>query len=127
MEQEASLNFEDRHIPTQGSVPFTHSINVDNFVSGTGSDEAQPDEGINDTKFERSPSGGDNKSAYSTMVGFLFSHSCVKRLFCDLLTNFSFHCSALQVGSLSNSTIGIQRSSHGDYVIKYAQEFYITV
>ena len=81
MEQEASLNFEDRHIPTQGSVPFTHSINADNFVSGTGSDEAQPDEGINDAKFERSPSGGDNKSAYSTMVGFLFSHSYIKRLF----------------------------------------------
>lgn len=81
MEQETSLNFEDRHIPTQGSVPFTHSINADNFVSGTCSGEAQPDEGINDTKFELSPSGGDNKSAYSTMVGFLFSHSYIKRLF----------------------------------------------
>ncbi|XP_048624981.1 squamosa promoter-binding-like protein 7 isoform X1 [Brassica napus] len=67
VEQETSLNFEDRHIPTQGSVPFTHSINADNFVSGTCSGEAQPDEGINDTKFELSPSGGDNKSAYSTM------------------------------------------------------------
>ncbi|KAG2300168.1 hypothetical protein Bca4012_011763 [Brassica carinata] len=67
VEQEASLNFEDRHIPTQGSMPFTHSINADNCVSGTGSGEAQPDEGINDTKFELSPSGGDNKSAYSTM------------------------------------------------------------
>lgn len=62
--------FEDRHITTQGSVPFTRSINADNFVSVTGSGEAQPDEGMNDTKFERSPSNGDNKSAYSTVVSF---------------------------------------------------------
>ncbi|CAE6109265.1 unnamed protein product [Arabidopsis arenosa] len=66
-EQEPSLIFEDRHIPTQDSVPFTQSINADNFVSVTGSGEAQPDEGMNDTKFERSPSNGDNKSAYSTV------------------------------------------------------------
>ncbi|XP_010492921.1 PREDICTED: squamosa promoter-binding-like protein 7 isoform X2 [Camelina sativa] len=66
-EQEASLIFEDGHIPAQGSVPFTHSINADNFVSVTGSGEPQPDEGMNDTKFELSPSGGDNKSAYSTV------------------------------------------------------------
>ncbi|ESQ41891.1 hypothetical protein EUTSA_v10012721mg [Eutrema salsugineum] len=66
-EQEASMNFEDRHIPAQGSVPFTHSINADNFVSVTGSGEAQPEEGINDTKFELSPSCGENKSAYSTV------------------------------------------------------------
>ncbi|KFK26119.1 squamosa promoter-binding-like protein 7 [Arabis alpina] len=67
VEQEASLIFEDRHIPAHGSVPFTHSINADNFVSVTGSGEAQPDEGMNDTKFELSPSCGDNKSAYSTV------------------------------------------------------------
>lgn len=66
-EEEPSLIFEDRHITTQGSVPFTRSINADNFVSVTGSGEAQPDEGMNDTKFERSPSNGDNKSAYSTV------------------------------------------------------------
>lgn len=69
-EQEASLTFEDPPISAQGSVPFTHSINADNFVSVTGSVEAQPDDGINDTKFELSPSGGDNKSAYSTLVSF---------------------------------------------------------
>ncbi|EOA22312.1 hypothetical protein CARUB_v10002913mg [Capsella rubella] len=66
-EQDASLIFEDPHIPAQGSVLFTHSINADNFVSVTGSGEPQPDEGMNDTKFELSPSGGDNKSAYSTV------------------------------------------------------------
>ncbi|XP_048611605.1 squamosa promoter-binding-like protein 7 isoform X2 [Brassica napus] len=67
VEQEASLISEDRNIPTQGSVPFPHSINADNFVPVTGSGEAQPDEGMNDTKFEPSPSSGDNKSAYSTV------------------------------------------------------------
>ena len=70
MEQEASLISEDRNIPTQGSVPFPHSIDADNFVPVTASGEAQPDEGTNDTKFEPSPSCGDNKSAYSTVVGF---------------------------------------------------------
>ncbi|KAF3560895.1 hypothetical protein DY000_02018548 [Brassica cretica] len=67
VEQEASLISEDRNIPTQGSVPFPHSIDADNFVPVTASGEAQPDEGVNDTKFEPSPSCGDNKSAYSTV------------------------------------------------------------
>ncbi|CAN6840112.1 unnamed protein product [Brassica oleracea] len=67
VEQEASLISEDRNIPTQGSVPFPHSIDADNFVPVTASGEAQPDEGTNDTKFEPSPSCGDNKSAYSTV------------------------------------------------------------
>ncbi|KAL0730166.1 hypothetical protein Bca4012_026259 [Brassica carinata] len=67
MEQEASLISEDRNIPTQNSVPFPHSINADNFVPVTGSGEAHPNEGMNDTKFELSPSPGDNKSAYSTV------------------------------------------------------------
>ncbi|KAL0876441.1 hypothetical protein Bca101_026146 [Brassica carinata] len=68
MEQEASLISEDRNIPTQNSVPFPHSINADNFVPVTGSGEAHPNEGMNDTKFELSPSPGDNKSAYSTVI-----------------------------------------------------------
>ncbi|CAN8300557.1 unnamed protein product [Cochlearia groenlandica] len=62
VEQEASLIYEDRHIPAEGSVPFNHSINAESFVSATSSDER-----INDTKFELSPSCGDNKSAYSTV------------------------------------------------------------
>uniref|UniRef100_A0A1J3H5Q3 Squamosa promoter-binding-like protein 7 n=1 Tax=Noccaea caerulescens TaxID=107243 RepID=A0A1J3H5Q3_NOCCA len=65
-EQEASLTFEYPHIPAQGSIPFTHSINADNFISVTGSGEAQADDGMNDTKFELSPSCCDNKSSYST-------------------------------------------------------------
>lgn len=69
-EQEASLTFEYPHIPAQGSVPFTHSINADNFISATGSGEAQADDGTNDTKFELSPSCCDNKSSYSTQVSF---------------------------------------------------------
>ncbi|KAJ4910697.1 Squamosa promoter-binding-like protein 7 [Raphanus sativus] len=67
VEQEASLICEDWNIPTQGSVPCPGSINADNFVPVTGSGEAQPDEGMNDTKFELSPSRGNNKSAYSTV------------------------------------------------------------
>lgn len=118
-EQEASLIFEDRHIPAQGSVPFTQSIKADNFVS-------QPDEGMNDTQFELSPSGGDNKSAYSTVVGFS-SLTLTSKKFVRFMNLFSFHCSAQRVGSRSSFTTGIQRSSHGDYVIKYSQELYITV
>lgn len=119
MEQEASLICEDWNIPTQGSVPFPRSINADNFVPVTGSGEAQPDEGMNDTKFELSPSRGDNKSAYSTVVGFssaiLISKTCV--CFMNYFF-FKFHCSALQDGYLLSSTIGIQQNSHADYVIK---------
>ncbi|KAJ0230283.1 Squamosa promoter-binding-like protein 7 [Hirschfeldia incana] len=66
-EQEASLISEDWQIPTQGSVPFTPSIDADNFVPVTGPGEPHPNEGMNDTKFEHSPSPGDNKSAYSTV------------------------------------------------------------
>lgn len=51
-----------------------------------------------------------------------------QKLLCALWTNFCpFRCSALQDGSLLSYTIGIQQSSHGDYVIKYTQEFCITV
>lgn len=59
---------------------------------------------------------------------FLFCHSLhIKRSLVLLLTIFSFQCSAPQVGSLSNSTIGIQPSSLVDCVIKYSHEFYITI
>lgn len=126
MEQEASLISEDRNIPTQDSVPFPHSINAGSFVPVTGSGEANPNEGMNDTKFELSPSPGDNKSDYSTVVGF--SSAIVISNFsvlCELI--FLSHCSALQDGSLLSSTIGIQQSSPGDYVTKYIQELFITV
>lgn len=97
-EQEASFIFEDRHVPVQGSVPFTDSINADNFVSVTGSGEAQPDEGMNDTKLELSPSCGDNKSAYSTVVGFSSaSHSYIKN-FCVLFKRI-FHFAVVSNGS----------------------------